>query len=57
MYIVLLNSYYLITVFFCFLFYCPYMLINVNVHCNGGFLPENILLTLLYVTTLIGEPF
>ena len=28
------------------LFWCPYMVINVNVQCNGGLLPDIILLTL-----------
>ena len=39
------NSSYLI-VLFCVLFWCPYMVINVSVQFNGGFLPEIILLTL-----------
>ena len=40
-------------VFFCVLFWCPYMVNNVSVY-NGGFLPEIILLTLC---DNIGEPF
>ena len=39
------------------LFWCSYMVINVipgNVQCNGGLLPEIILLTLC---DYIGEPF
>ena len=28
------------------LFWCPYMVINVSVQCNGGLLPDIILLTL-----------
>ena len=36
------------------LFSCPYMLINVSVQCNGGLLPDIILLTLC---DSIGEPF
>ena len=38
---------------FC-LFWCPYMMINVSVQDNGGFLPEIILLTLC---DFVGEPF
>ena len=54
MQIVLLTSY---LVVFLFLFWCPYMVINVvvSVQYNGGFLPEIILLTLL--GDYIGEPF
>ena len=36
------------------LFWCPYMVINVSVQCNGGLLPDIILLTLC---DSIGEPF
>ena len=36
------------------LFWCPYMVIDVNVQCNGGLLPDIILLTLY---DSIGEPF
>ena len=36
-----------------FLFWCPYMVINVNVQYNGGFLPEFIMLALC---DNIGEP-
>ena len=36
------------------LFWCPYMVINVSVQCNGGLLPDIILLTLC---DFIGEPF
>ena len=36
-----------VILFFCFLFWCPYMFINlVSVQYNGGFLPEIIMLTL-----------
>ena len=35
-------------------FWCPYMVINVSVRCNGGLLPDIILLTLC---DSIGEPF
>ena len=37
-----------------FLFWCPYMAIDVSVQYNGGFLPEIILLT---QCDNIGEPF
>ena len=37
------------------LFWCPYMVINVSVQCNGGLLPEIILLTLRDYYT--GVPF
>ena len=36
------------------LFWCPYMVIDVSVQCNGGLLPDIILLTLC---DSIGEPF
>ena len=36
------------------LFWCPYMVINVSVKCNGGLLPDVILLT---QCDSIGEPF
>ena len=36
------------------LFWCPYMVINISVQCNGGLLPDIILLTLC---DSIGEPF
>ena len=36
------------------LFWCPYMVITVSVQCNGGLLPDIILLTLC---DSIGEPF
>ena len=49
---VLLNSY--LIMFFCVLFWCPYMVINVSLQHNGAFLPEIILLTLC---DNIGEPF
>ena len=50
----LLSSY--LIVFFCvlFLFWCPFMVINVSVQYNDGFLPEIILMTLC---DNIGEPF
>ena len=38
-----------------FLFWCPYVVINVSVQYNGGFLPEIVLLTLC--DYIIGEPF
>ena len=39
--------------FFGFVFWCPYMVINVvSVQYNGGFLPEIILLTRPHVITL-----
>ena len=44
MYTVLLNSY--LIVFFCVLLWCPYIVINVSIQYNGGFLSEMILLTL-----------
>ena len=37
------------------LFWCPYMVTNVSVQCNGGLLPDIILLTLC--GSSIGEPF
>ena len=44
-----------LVVLFLFLFWCPYMVINVSVqYNNGGFLLENILLILC---DYIGEPF
>ena len=36
------------------LFWYPYMVINVSIQCNGGLLPDIILLTLC---DSIGEPF
>ena len=36
------------------LFWCPYMVINVSVQCNGGLLPDIMLLTLC---DSIEEPF
>ena len=36
------------------LFWCPYMVINVSVQCNGGLLPDIIMLILC---DSIGEPF
>ena len=41
-------------VFFCVLFWLPYMVINVSVQYNGGFLPKIILLTLF---DYVEEPF
>ena len=49
---VLLNSY--PVVFFCFVWF-PYMVIDISVQYDGGFLLEIILLTLLF--DYIGELF
>ena len=34
--------------------WCPYVMINVSIQCNGGLLPDIILLT---ICDSIGEPF
>ena len=48
MYILLLPCvmvYYIFSALFLMFFWCPCMAINVNLQYNGGFLPDNILLT------------
>ena len=50
----LLDQKYCIIMTSLLLFWCPYMVIDVSVQCNGGVLPDIILLTL---SDSIGEPF
>ena len=40
--------YYIVSVLFLLFFWCPYMVINVNVQYNGGLLPDIILSTQCY---------